>query len=266
MLDYRDSPHRNSLNPSHSHSYKDSILSSPSGELDPPSPTAESMFYPLTNASAPSHTYIDPSFYGEYIPPVPKIPSQYRSASTQSLSTNRSGRRRELPIPPSLPSGSQRSSNHSWPRSRSTPPGTIDSAASPSSSRPSRQFSGSNVSRSNSLVSSTSGVSSRPLPQPPQQTANNHSRETLHTEKRGSRPPPRSLPPTPVGASSSSDANQYKHTTCSKETKELADWVRSLTSHHIAADIRSTRFDFPPPAYYDAINFSSKLSPPHQVP
>ncbi|GAW10637.1 hypothetical protein LENED_012926 [Lentinula edodes] len=43
-----------------------------------PSPSAESVLYPLTTASAPSHTYLDPSFYNEYgIPPVPPLPAEY---------------------------------------------------------------------------------------------------------------------------------------------------------------------------------------------
>ncbi|KAF8070042.1 hypothetical protein FPV67DRAFT_1413320, partial [Lyophyllum atratum] len=44
----------------------------------PPSPSAESIFYPHSRGSAPSHTYLDPSFYNEDdVPPVPSIPARF---------------------------------------------------------------------------------------------------------------------------------------------------------------------------------------------
>ncbi|KAJ6625859.1 hypothetical protein B0H10DRAFT_596543 [Mycena sp. CBHHK59/15] len=69
------------------------------------SPSAESTLYPLANVKPPSHTYMDPSFYGENVPPVPQIPAQYASSSSSSRGTTppdsaRLRAARELPLPP----------------------------------------------------------------------------------------------------------------------------------------------------------------------
>ncbi|KAJ7282926.1 hypothetical protein C8J57DRAFT_1122944, partial [Mycena rebaudengoi] len=42
-------------------------------------PSSESMHYP-SSLHPPSHTYMDPSFYPENIPPVPQIPAQYAAS------------------------------------------------------------------------------------------------------------------------------------------------------------------------------------------
>ncbi|KAL0581911.1 hypothetical protein V5O48_000141 [Marasmius crinis-equi] len=116
----------------------------------PPSPSAESVCYPLTTSTAPTHTYLDPLFYNEYsVPPVPKIPEQYASANSSLASspvTRGSGpssglgargggsrRLRELPRPPSSFSQSH--------RSQSTPrPRTADSAIHSSPSSPASDY------------------------------------------------------------------------------------------------------------------------------
>ncbi|KAF8915509.1 hypothetical protein CPB85DRAFT_1251415 [Mucidula mucida] len=54
-----------------------------------PSPSKESICYPLRNASAPSHTYIDPSYYADpNAPPVPSLPSEYNVVSPSSSSSH----------------------------------------------------------------------------------------------------------------------------------------------------------------------------------
>ncbi|KAL0564840.1 hypothetical protein V5O48_017197 [Marasmius crinis-equi] len=117
---------------------------------EPPSPSAESVSYPLTTSIAPTHTYLDPLFYNEYsVPPVPKIPEQYASAKSSLASSpvtrgpgpsswfgargGGSRRLRELPRPPSLFSRSH--------RSQSTPrPRTADSAIPSSLSNPASDY------------------------------------------------------------------------------------------------------------------------------
>ncbi|KAH8828447.1 hypothetical protein DL96DRAFT_1603303 [Flagelloscypha sp. PMI_526] len=79
------------------------------------SPSAESVFFPLTPSSAPSHTYIDPSFYNgrqENVPPVPALPLPYAaerellgsSVSAPNSATSSQRFLRELPMPPPTPS------------------------------------------------------------------------------------------------------------------------------------------------------------------
>ncbi|KAK0213200.1 hypothetical protein DFS33DRAFT_104161 [Desarmillaria ectypa] len=94
------------------------------------SPSAESVCYPLRNASAPSHTYLDPSYYhNPDAPPVPPLPAQFSSSLTRRVSSNNL---RKLPAPP----------HHSARRPQSTPPGELRRSAStpylPGSNRPRR--------------------------------------------------------------------------------------------------------------------------------
>ncbi|KAF9010731.1 hypothetical protein BDQ17DRAFT_1421073 [Cyathus striatus] len=176
-------------------------LSSSSGESDegieqdlvsppqtrPPSPSAESIFYPLTNSSAPSHTYLDPSFYNPHnVPPVPPLPLEYRrpgssqssgtplqrSISPASATSSGSRFRRDLPPAPQPPPPPPPLIF----RPRSTPPRDMLShnvqqrpstaggavyplAAATTVRRPS------DPGTARSRVS----ISSRPLPRPPQQ-------------------------------------------------------------------------------------------------
>ncbi|KAK1221934.1 Guanine nucleotide exchange factor lte1 [Marasmius sp. AFHP31] len=73
----------------------------------PPSPSVDPVSHPLTTGStAPTHRYLDPLFHNEFnVPPVPKIPEQYRSAASSPISSpsvqgQPSRRFRELPRPP----------------------------------------------------------------------------------------------------------------------------------------------------------------------
>ncbi|KAG7446638.1 uncharacterized protein BT62DRAFT_130849 [Guyanagaster necrorhizus] len=84
------------------------------------SPSAESVCYPLRNVSAPSHTYLDPSFYHDPDPPpVPPLPAHLSTNLSRRGSSNNL---RRLPAPP------QQSAR----RPQSTPPGELRRAASTS--------------------------------------------------------------------------------------------------------------------------------------
>lgn len=90
-----------------------------------PSPSAESFLYPVSEMSAPSHTFIDPSFYlDQRAPPVPPIPSHYASQARSSSPVSTKSRRiRELPVPPPLILNSEASNSrisHSQPLVEST--------------------------------------------------------------------------------------------------------------------------------------------------
>ncbi|EDR12036.1 uncharacterized protein LACBIDRAFT_314162 [Laccaria bicolor S238N-H82] len=72
------------------------------GPTRPPSPSAESMYSPLSDPSAPSHTYIDPLFYSKNRPPIPTIPLQHTQSfhNARHVPTSR-------PSTPSSPSSSR---------------------------------------------------------------------------------------------------------------------------------------------------------------
>lgn len=84
---------------------------------DDASQSSESVNYPSTPLStgAPAHGYIDPSFYDSDVPPVPELPTEFKSyspspslrpqssrqsSSVPTTSSTYSGSRRELPRPP----------------------------------------------------------------------------------------------------------------------------------------------------------------------
>jgi len=207
-----------------------------------------------------------------------------------SFQQQRHHRSRELPSPPVLQKSSQ-----PWPRSRSVPPGQVDEVVPIPIARPLRPSYSSTLSRSNSLISSTStsGTSGyRRLPQPPTSAPipgtgcsavfpPNEKQMMKMMMMRGNSQ--RSLPPTPVASSSRSRAQSS-----AKEDKELADWdwIRSLTvqrhhSHHShrqqqvlqrqeglqphhVTDVSSMGFDMPPPAY-NSINFGSVVVPHEKI-
>lgn len=240
---------------SDSGSEDDSELSSPSNQE---SPSADSIFYPPTNSAAPSHTYLDPSYYDTNIPPVPPIPAQYQAGSSNSgsMPTSPSGlqRRRELPIPPVLP----QAISPPWPRSRSTPP---DESLLPSSSgaRDMQTFYNSAHSRSSSVVSTSGSFSSRrQLPLPPPQNGPPSQPLPIPREKQALQFSPRSLPPTPaprggINSSTQNDAHAQRRPTL-KEADNLAAWMRALTRQPVTG-LRESIYDLPPPAY-ESINFS----------
>ncbi|TFK66534.1 hypothetical protein BDN72DRAFT_143828 [Pluteus cervinus] len=118
----------------------------------PPSPSAESVYFPVGNASAPSHDYLDPSFYGDKSQ-SPISPPSLKASSAGHLTipgpralSNSRKRRSVLPLPPVPP-----------PRSLSTPPMNVPSSTSLSVP--------SSITRRPSLVQGA-----RPLPQPPVRT------------------------------------------------------------------------------------------------
>lgn len=257
-----------------------------SSRTRPPSPSAESIYYPSTVSIAPSHTYLDPSFYSEHnIPPVPRIPAQYgtpgagpsrgstsRPSSSHS-STSSTRRLRELPVPP-IPA--------LVPRPRSTPPRSMTSPGTsgelaaisighhslpaprrlpePSTSRPTGQ--------------------PRQLPQPPSPSQsdgyNPHRQapilgrarsQSVRSSKRSSQYGPRTLPAPPIGSSTSGNDTQ-NHSPSRRALKEAEDemssWLHSLTHPREFAQVPLPRatFDVPPPAY-NSINFQTAVDLPN---
>ncbi|KAJ7680632.1 hypothetical protein DFH06DRAFT_425076 [Mycena polygramma] len=189
-------------------SYGSSAAPSPLSQNPPTrvhSPSSESMFYP--SGRPPSHTYVDPSFYAEHVPPVPQIPAQY--ASSVSTSTSRgttppdSARmrpRRELPMPPTPIAESSRV------RSQSTPP--RESPADSYGRRPSEPL----FLASSSLpvppppvppirtLTRSQSMKLRQLPQPPPESPSDLQRSTSRSTRRGSQYSQRSLPMPPRSA------------------------------------------------------------------
>ncbi|KAJ6594219.1 hypothetical protein B0H19DRAFT_54236 [Mycena capillaripes] len=142
-------------------SYNSSVASpqSQNGPTRVASPSSESIFYP--NGRPSSHTYIDPSFYGEDVPPVPQIPAQYASSVSTSTSRGttppdsaRMRTRRELPTPPTPVSESRPAI-----RSQSTPPREVPAGS--YGRRPSEPL---------FLATSSSSVPSPPAPATPART------------------------------------------------------------------------------------------------
>jgi hypothetical protein len=237
----------------------------------PPSVLAESFHY---SATAPSHTHIDPSFYGnsQSRPPVPRIPPQFKSLNGRGFSSQPSTPismtfrpTRDLPPPPPesplhesgdsqfARSNSVRSytSNHSRPGSPSTrrplpPPPPVP----PISSSPplARRVQSSNQLRNHASFAALTSPSRplRSLPPTP-----NTSRSNV--------PPPE---PVPEGHGNSPvrvphHSRQPPITKASQE--DLRNWVHVLTAPE--RDLppvplpSSSIFDVPPPAY-NTINFS----------
>lgn len=258
-----------------------------------PSPSAESVCYPLTNTSAPSHTYLDPMFYNEHdVPPVPPLPLQYssssRTASPTLLTSGRSQEQRSLPRPPPLHSASY----DIIPRSRSTPP-QEDALSSSHSLALSTSAPGSRRPSYNPPVRTLS-MSSRRLPTPPttapidtRHHVLRHSQSTnkplnVQTrEKRMSHYAPRSLPPTPISPVSApvqhSDfrrASEHTHVHRQQQLQQqqprrrmrkgshgdLSEaWLASAHDPHHpdpAHGQGNALFDTPPPAY-NTINFDA---------
>ncbi|KAF8658236.1 hypothetical protein AX16_002013 [Volvariella volvacea WC 439] len=142
----------------------------------PASPSAESTLFPQSSTSAPSHTYLDPSFYRYGMPPVPPLPPQYApggSSQPQEPTTLSSAdniyRGRELPV--------------STARARSTPPSTVPMSSLELSSL---SFSGAIDARSFDQPKRVTSISTRPLPHPPVPPHTSHSpNATLLTSPAG---------------------------------------------------------------------------------
>jgi hypothetical protein len=230
----------------------------------PPSPSAESILFPPTASSAPSHGYLDPSFYGGDIPSVPQIPPQYQPASSDHKSSVvGSGHLRELPTPRPRQDGVRAKSSEPWPNSSPTLPRHVDSPSPVSSPplRPLRQPYCPNDSHSNSLMLNSGTY--RPLPQPPSKPSGTPS-VSCPVEKRLLSLSVRSLPPTP--ATPPSVSQDLLHKPIAKEGKELADWMQLGMSTHRVSDLQGTALDPPPPAY-DSVSFSTVEghAPQHRV-
>jgi hypothetical protein len=238
----------------------------------PASPSSESIFYPLTPSSAPSHTYLDPSFYGEpYIPPVPSIPDWCKSSVASSSrpssehSASSSKQWRVLPMPPLAPL---------TPRPQSTPPRAIPSP------RTSTGLSAIPLTTARRLPEQPEPNNALPrgtprrLPRPP--STDSPSRVSSHgrgrsqsqsmqlTEKWHPQYRQRTLPLPPVSSSAGSiGLGQEFHQHMYKETEsELAEWVHALTSstprEYPPVPLPRTNFYMPPPAY-NSLEFHGKL-------
>lgn len=258
------------------------------------SPASESIFSPVSRGAAPSHTYLDPSYYNEddHVPPVPPIPThlisntqmshgpQSRPSSSDSNSSASPSARRlpEVPVLPPMPP--------LIPRPRSTPPRP---RTSPSVNHPTEAASGPSV-----PVSGPSAASPRPrphrrLPQPPQTSAlsfhpddserpevgrvrtrsASHSHSVHECEKWQSHATyhQRSLPTPPTSSSQVVDAVQsvplsIQHVVAEDGRLVVHKEVDSDIEHWVGdAGGPGAAYEMPPPAY-NTINFSPRLSDP----
>ncbi|KAJ6587215.1 hypothetical protein DFH09DRAFT_909742 [Mycena vulgaris] len=219
-------------------SYSASLASPQSPPTRVHNPSADSVLYP--NRPPPSHTYMDPSYYGgEDVPPVPQIPAQYASSvSTSSRGTTppdsaRSRAPRDLPQPPT-PISPLRPAH----RSQSTPPREVPGAA--FGRRPSEPLFLATASSSTpprSLARSQS-MKLRQLPTPPTPTDERPGTATRAT-RRGSQYSQRSLP-VPPGSGTAPPLPRPP------QRKDPADelWMYSWTH---AAGAPASQFEAPPP-------------------
>ncbi|KAL1723854.1 hypothetical protein EV715DRAFT_245418 [Schizophyllum commune] len=247
----------------------------------PPSPSAESICYPLANASAPAHMYLDPAFYGENDTPSVTSMSSDQGSPTSITRLERSisvpGRRaggglaiRELPTPPREPAPPLDPSV--WtpsPISPSTDTSDlmtfVRGPSSASSIRPSTAPGLADVPPLSPLPRTTGASNIRRLPQVPAPGPAEPLPDILHLrhrtqlddnvvpvprEKRSSAPlqiRTLPLPPTPTATSAAvphmPGPDPYKD--------EDAEWMRALTmnARPSAPRVRTSLYDAPPPAY-----------------
>ncbi|KAJ7091106.1 hypothetical protein C8R44DRAFT_412283 [Mycena epipterygia] len=237
-------------------SYNASVVSLAS-PISPPtrvySPSAESVLSP--NGRPPSHTYMDPTYYGEDVPPVPQIPAQYASSvapssrGTTPPDSARSRAPRDLPLPPTPIS--ERPAH----RSQSTPPREIPVA--PFGRRPSEPlFLATTASSSapvpaRTLTRSHSMKLRRQLPTPPTESPIDVQRTTSsRSTRRGSQYSQRSLP-MPPGSGAVPPLPRPP------QRKDPADelWMYSWAN---AAGPQASQFEAPPP--YVAVSPESPTS------
>ncbi|THU85703.1 hypothetical protein K435DRAFT_869027 [Dendrothele bispora CBS 962.96] len=234
-----------------------------------PSPSAESVFYPLTPASAPSHTYLDPSFYVPPVPPVPQIPAQYASSNSSrgqspslpSASSSGSRRIRELPPPPPKQGYSHRSRSspprpHTAPRPSTSPSSPDGSESSRASVVLERRPSCEIISRSNSMAARTLPLPPQSLSQRSRDTALRHTQSTTrlhsrsHDDRRASHYPARTLPPTPTSTTS------HSSWWVQKSIGGFSEWLVSTGSSSHTRESSLYDVDSPPPAY-SSIDFAA---------
>lgn len=244
------------------------------------SPSTDSIFYPYmanNTSAAPSHVYLDPSFYSP--PPVPAIPDRYKSASTSSIpeSTSTSSvsyrkrRKRELPTPPSpvppLPTGYSTQSL----RSRSTPPRDSDGLPNirtengpliidtslPGNKRPPHIP----IIRTQSqplLTPSLMSPTRRRLPQLPNPNTQRpipSPSPTPRSNEKSIQFNSRSLPPTPITAHARGYGYASEHEGRSGPPSSVPEEDGSMALGVVVAETDAgTVSDVPPPAY-SSINF-----------
>ncbi|KAL1747047.1 hypothetical protein HDZ31DRAFT_32826 [Schizophyllum fasciatum] len=250
----------------------------------PPSPSAESICYPLANASAPAHMYLDPAFYGENNAPSVTSPSSDQGSPTSLTRLERSisvpGRRaggglgarelRELPTPPREPAMPLDPSV--WtpsPISPSTDTSDlmtfVRGPLSASSIRPSTAPGLADVPPLSPQPRTTGSANVRRLPQVPapgpvgplpnilhmrHRTQLDDSVVSVPREKRSSAPlqiRTLPLPPTPTATSAA-----VPHMPGPDPYKdEDAEWMHALTlnARPSAPPVRTSLYDAPPPAY-----------------
>ncbi|KAG5651867.1 hypothetical protein H0H81_007114 [Sphagnurus paluster] len=240
----------------------------------PSSPASESIFYPRSRGAAPSHTYLDPSFYAEEedVPPVPPIPARFSTTSgpsssrnpeqrhrpSSSHSTTSGGATRRLPnppLPPVLPL---------IPRPRSTPPRSA--AAMPQHTRTSSNA-------RPEAGSASTPRKPRQLPQPPGQVSastpstplsggthgsgSGHARTRSHSQSRSvarqGQIRDQSLMQEKWGHASPSGTHRQPH---SPGARALPSPPTSSPRPRKEGEVRGPgmMFDLPPPAY-NSINF-----------
>ncbi|KAJ6498992.1 hypothetical protein C8R45DRAFT_99960 [Mycena sanguinolenta] len=187
------------------------------------SPISESIFYP--SARPPSHGYVDPSYYGEDVPPVPQIPAQYASSvssTSRGATPPDSARlrvRRELPLPPPTPVTESSPSRHTH-RSQSTPPREVPTDPF-GRRRPSEPLFLAASSSSASASPSTPSVPS-PRPAPPPLTPI----RTLTRSQSMKLRPQRQLPTPPTPTEATSDSLSRSETRSSRRSSQYSQ--RSL--------------------------------------
>jgi len=235
----------------------------------PPSPSSESIFYPLTPSSAPSHTYLDPSFYGDScILPVPPIPDWCKSPGetstpspgSQSPPEQIASSSKQLRVLPTVPISPL------VPRPRSTPPQAVTSRRTDKGLSANPGTSGTLRRLPEQPDNALPRAALRRLPHPPSNLSppekaqshvlphgrsRSHSQSVLPTEKWHKQYGQRTLPLPPV---SSGDDRQDFHRHMQKDAEsELADWVHALTSpaplQYPPVSLPGSSFDMPPPAY-----------------
>ncbi|KAJ7217730.1 hypothetical protein GGX14DRAFT_597624 [Mycena pura] len=240
-----------------------SALASPQSAQFPSTHTYSPSSESIHDGHPPSHTYMDPSFYGEDIPPVPQIPAQYASSiSTSSRGTTppNSARSRvsrtlrELPSPPPPLSPS-------WPthRSQSTPPREVQvpgrRPSEPLFLTPSTSSSPQPPART---LSRSQSMKLRQLPRPPTGAASDVQRPDMRSARRVSQFGVRSLP-LPPGASGPPPLPRPL-----PQLKVTGDelWMYSWTTN--AGGRRTAPIDAPPPyvAHVDAGHVVAPEQPP----
>ncbi|KAG6886882.1 hypothetical protein C0992_001789 [Termitomyces sp. T32_za158] len=283
LIAYRHSRYKRSSSPTPSSSESEGV--SEHVYFSPPttrsqSPASESIFSPVSRGAAPSHTYLDPSYYNanDHVPPVPPIPAHLvaNSHSPQirpSTSDSTANSARRLPdIPVLLPVPAL------IPRPRSTPPRP---RTSPSVNFPANAASGSPIPVSGPSVTSPLRPH-RQLPLPPQASTRLHPddrelpsgrvRTRSASQSRAMREREKWLPhatyhqrtlPIPPTSSSQGDVQRaplhIQHVVSEDGQLVVNKEGDGHLGHWGGEAGPGAAYDMPPPAY-NSINFSPRVS------